>query len=101
MSDMEWYKFTEVNDNEGEEWNFYLLLNQEEVDHLQTLTDDYFYTLDVEPIPESEVDILVKHSSDDGYMPEHQKVGRPRINILDIDPESLEENDVLYKGGLA
>lgn len=67
-------KFRENNDNEGESWNYWLQYNGNE-NELQKLKDyidvnkDYFdvsYVLDMTPVSQYEVDVLVKHS-DSGY----------------------------------
>lgn len=77
---MNFVKFTEHNDNEGEDWNFWLQLTGNEAD-LETLGeflnkfDEYgeSFELDMTPVPEEEVDILVKHTGQ-GYMDYENKV---------------------------
>ena len=97
--------FNEYNDNEGEDWNFYLPLenNTEAIlalkQKLETLemTDEYSFGSE---IPENEVDIVVKHSRE-GYMDFENKVtGTMDVSkFADIDnPADL--NDLLYKGGI-
>lgn len=103
---MNFVSFIENNDNEGESWRFWLQYdgNKKAIDNLFTLfntfDDDWMeesYTLDLTPVPEEEVDILVKHT-DDGYMPYENKV----VGKLDFpEPEDSESfNDMLYKGGI-
>ncbi len=77
---MKFVKFTEHNDHEGESWNFWLQEdgNGFELKKLKTFLsendlEDEGYELDMTPVDESEVDILVKHT-DQGYMDYHNKV---------------------------
>lgn len=108
---MEFVKFIEINDNEGEEWNFWLQLddNEEELRKLQKLLkefDEYgeAYALYMYPTPESEVDILVKHSNE-GYMKWENKVTgkftcpQPKTE-LDEDEGWQWINEILYKGDI-
>lgn len=94
----EYIKFNEYNDNEGEDWNFYLQAegNEKEIEKLKNLIDeaDESETYRVTNfIKENEVDVLVKHS-DSGYMMFENKV-TGKMNI----PENFEV-DNLYKGGI-
>lgn len=108
---MDFVKFTEHNDNEGEDWNFWLQLdgNEDELNELyhwlNTFDDDgESYELDMTAVPESEVDILVKHTGQ-GYMDYENKVtGTFKCPI----PTSIDEdegwewlNDHFYKGDIA
>lgn len=98
-------KLTEHNDNEGEDWNFYIQVdgNEKAIDILNEVfeedTCDFFEVGEV--VPENEVDILVKHS-DGGYMDYENKVN----GILDIpsgkgiDPYDYYY-DNLYKGNIS
>lgn len=94
----EYIKYEEYNDNEGEDWNFYLQAegNEKEIEKLKNLIDEaeqqetYRIT---NFLPENEVDILVKHS-DSGYMMFENKI----TGIMKI-PEGFEVDD-LYKGGI-
>lgn len=107
---MNFVKFTENNDHEGESWNFLLQLdgNETQLKELQawlgTFDDDgEAYEIDMTPVPESEVDILVKHS-DSGYMSYQNKItGKftcPTPSEADEDGyEWLREK--FYKGDIA
>jgi hypothetical protein len=97
MGELLWYKFTEHNDHEGETWHFYILLTEEEADHLNMLVDDDVYEL-TGPIEESYIENKIKWQDDCGYMPKHNKCGRPKLNILDITFEDVDEDDPFYKG---
>lgn len=74
---MNYIKLTENNDWEGETWYFFLQQegNEEAIAYLQDeLSDDelsWQYEINTNPIPENEVDVLVKHFGGDtsGYMP--------------------------------
>lgn len=79
---MQFVKLTENNDHEGESWNFWLQLdgNEDQMKRLKSIVDlenaagfDPAYELDMTPVDETEVDILVKHS-DGGYMDYENKV---------------------------
>lgn len=116
---MNFVKLTETNDNEGESWNFWLQLdgNEDQIDHLARIIElansagfDEEYTLDETPVPEEEVDILVKHTGQ-GYMDYENKVtGKLALPAFDdklfdyedeIDDGVFEwQNDHLYKGGI-
>jgi len=112
---MNFVKFTEHNDHEGEDWNFWLQLDGNHAD-LETLGefleqfDEYgeTYELDMTPIPESEVDIVVKHSGQ-GYMSYNNKVsGILTLPEIDLDKVATDDdagyewlNDNFYKGYIA
>ena len=77
---MKFVKFTENNDNEGESWNFWLQLdeNQNELNRLQMFVSRFdpnreSFELNMLPVDESEVDVLVKHIGQ-GYMDNENKV---------------------------
>lgn len=111
-------KFREYNDNEGESWNFWLQLdgNESELQDLDKLINtaemggSESFSLDMKnPIHESEVDILVKHT-EGGYMNDHNKVtGTFKCPDIKINPEweeipdeFFEElDDTFYKGDIA
>lgn len=107
-------KFTEHNDNEGEDWNFWLQLdgNEDQLNELAswlgTFDDDgESYELDMTPVPETEVDILVKHT-DQGYMDYENKVTGTFVcpqpsQTAENDPDDAWEwlNDNFYKGDIA
>lgn len=108
---MNFVKFTENNEHEGEEWNFWLQLdgNEKQLNELQSWLGTFddngeSYELDMTPVDESEVDILVKHSNS-GYMSYENKVtGKFKCPV----PTSTNEedgwnwlNDNFYKGDIA
>lgn len=108
---MNFVKFTEHNDNEGEDWNFWLQLDGNEAqlkelaNWLNTFDDDgESYELNMTPVPESEVDILVKHTGQ-GYMNYENKVTgtficpQPR-EFVDDDQGWEWLNDNFYKGDI-
>jgi hypothetical protein len=113
-NELKFVKFTEHNDNEGESWNFWLQLdgNEAQLKQLQswlgTFDDDGgSYELDMTPVDESEVDILVKHS-DEGYMDYENKItgtfACPEPDSkAETDPDEAWEwlNDSFYKGDIA
>ena len=106
-------RFVEVNEHEGETWNFWLELTGDNGSELETLQERIWdeYTgpdgLQVEPGPqefsltedvedETIVDALVKYADEIGYMPTHQKV----TGVFTC-PEDLGEHlEKLYKGGI-
>lgn len=109
---MNFVKFTEHNDHEGETWNFWLQKdgNEKELDKLFDLMTDFGveeeFELDMREVPESEVDILVKHSLG-GYMNDHNKV-TGTFTCPEM-PEGTADNDEgawdwiqdnFYKGGI-
>jgi hypothetical protein len=102
----EYVQFTEVNENEGETWHFWLQVNSNnaELGKLRGLLaavqenaeEDAVYVLTENVEPESVVDKLVRYA-DEGYMPSHIKVS----GVFTC-PESLGEyGDGLYKGRIA
>lgn len=107
---MQFIKFTERNQHEGETWRFYLQVdgNEDQLDKLWDLLidanteedEDFAYDLsdrNEETLPEEHVDVLVKHAGGDGYRSAHEKVvGRF------VCPDSLGDGaDDLYKGKIA
>lgn len=110
-------KFREYNDNEGESWNFWLQLddNEAELEKLDKVLNvaemggEVNFSLDLKnPIPESEVDILVKHT-EGGYMDDHNKVtGKFTMPEIETEedweeiPDELFEqiDDTFYKGNI-
>lgn len=78
---MQFVKFTEHNENEGESWLFWLQLdgNEEQLRQLQswigTFDDDgEFYELDMTPVEEAMVDFAVRHINNTTYINENNKV---------------------------
>jgi len=111
---MKFVKFTEHNDWEGEDWNFWLQLDGNEAalkdlqSWLGTFDDDgEQYELDMTPVDEKEVDMLVKHSGQ-GYMDYENKVTGtlevPQVQYKDTEPDLVEGqdwlNDNFYKGDI-
>lgn len=102
---MQFIRFTERNEWEGETWRFYLQVdgNEDEITKLRRLLAEAAkrskigldYTLDDTLMPEADVDVLVDSTSD-GYMPAHNKVtGRFKC------PDDLGERaNELYKGSI-
>jgi hypothetical protein len=102
-------KLTENNEWEGEVWCLYIPIegNEKVLDQLDLAlgeqdSDESGCTLDLNPISESEVDILVKHGGDTTYMDTHNKLS----GTLTLTDEILEQisdggdDDPLYKGGI-
>jgi hypothetical protein len=109
---MKFVKFTETNDNEGEEWNFWLQLdgNEAQLKELQawlgTFDEDgesYELNMDQPYTPEADVDVLVKHSRS-GYMDYENKVTGTFTcpQPTEEDQENGWEwlNDTFYKGDI-
>lgn len=101
-------KLTENNEHEGETWHFYIPIegNEEAIgrllDAIARLDQDVDeeHSLDLTPIPEAEVDILVKHA-DTGYMANHNKLTGVLVLPEDFDEKMAEEDaDPLYKGSI-
>jgi hypothetical protein len=99
-------KLTENNDNEGETWRFWIPVdgNQAALEHLDSaIGDSEWYDLDLTPVPESDVDALVRHTGD-GYMAYDTKLaGVLALTaeiIAQIEDAGDEGNDPLYKGGI-
>jgi hypothetical protein len=101
-------KLTENNEHEGETWHFYIPYegNEEAIGQLFeaiALLDqdvDEEHSLDMTPIPEVEVDILVKHA-DTGYMANHNKLTGVLTLPDDFDEKMADEYaDPLYKGSI-
>ncbi len=99
---MQFIKFTERNNWEGEIWRFYLQVdgNEEQITKLRKLLAAYdvkpalSYSLDDKVLDEATVDALVDNSDDDGYMPAHNKV----IGRFECPDDLGERADELYKG---
>jgi hypothetical protein len=108
---MNFVKFTENNDNEGESWNFWLQLEDNE-DQLKQLDswlgtfdeDGESYELDMKTIlSEKEVDTLVEHGGQ-GYMNNNNKItGKftcPQPNEAEQEDGWEWLNDKFYKGDI-
>lgn len=104
---MNYAKFTEHNDWEGETWRFYIPIEGNEaalheLEQAISANSGSSYELDTGPFTESVVDALVEHGADDcEYMPAHTKL----VGLLRLPPElraamSDPESNPLYKGGI-
>ncbi len=100
---MDYVKFTEHNEWEGEIWNFWIPVEGNDV-AIGTLSErlnkneelEDIYTLNEELVPEMEIDILVKHCGG-GYRADQEKLK----GVLDL--KKISEDDlfeILYKGGI-
>ena len=87
---VQFVRFTERNDNEGETWNFWLQLdgNEEALNLLKSELDGSAdrwlvdaYELNMSPIPESEVDILVKHTRRGYFAYENKVTGKFEFTV--------------------
>lgn len=96
---MNYIKLTERNEHEGETWRFYIpiMYNEKAIFLLKGFIDstdeEEWYELDETPIPEAEVDILVKHSGGD-YMKDQNKLE----GVLKL-PEFIEKMDLTRTWG--
>jgi len=97
---LEFFKFTETNEWEGETWNFYVPLTKEQEARVRELIapgDEHEspYSLGEEPVTEEEVDDMMTTLGTTIVVAEHNKCGP-----LDADlPHSLHsENDFFHKG---
>jgi len=98
----EFFKFTETDEFEGETWNFYVPLTEEQEARIRELvaaTDEQEvpYSLSEEPLTEEEADDLMASRGTTTVVAEHNKCG-----LLDTDlPSTLHaENDFFHKGAL-
>lgn len=109
-------RFHEVNDHEGESWNYWLQVegNEGELNELYKLLayieeeqgyESWFSLKITEIEPEWVVDKLVEYA-EDGYNMSHNKVlGKftcPQVLCYDEEPIDLEEqvDNLFYKGGI-
>lgn len=104
MEELNWYRFSEYNDNEGETWNFFYQLTDSEVDVVSCLLDTEpaleNYALENKIYSESVIDTLVENSPQ-GYMPQWMKQGRPTGDIKALANVPGDEIDYMwYKNGL-
>jgi hypothetical protein len=97
---LEYFKFTETNEWEGETWNFYVPLTEEQEARVRELIgpgDEHEspYSLSTEPVTEEEVDDLMATLGTTTVIAEHNKCGP-----LDADlPHTLQsDNDFFHKG---
>jgi len=104
----------ERNEWEGETWRFYIPFegNEKAIGDLETAlsaftaaweadgaVDDPPYELVLDPLDSAEVDTLVKHADDDGYMFDHNMLEGQMVLPADV-LEALAGGDLdpLYKG---
>jgi hypothetical protein len=97
---LEFFKFTETDEFEGETWNFYVPLTEEQEARIRELvaaTDEQEvpYSLSEEPVTEEEVDDLMATLGTTTVVAEHNKCGP-----LDADLAHTlhSENDFFHKG---
>lgn len=104
-------EFTEQNDYEGEQWSFFIEATENNLDELEKLknqanefiaTDedlayDLGYRLNLDPLPENVVDVMVDRS-DGGYMSRYNKVKGKLTCPQFKDGEAMR--DAMYKGGI-
>lgn len=100
---LNWYKFTEHNDNEGETWHFFIQLTKDGRDYLDELLTTGFdlnsYSISEKIFTEVEVDILVENS-DSGYMDTYNKRPAPySIEVMALPTDADELDELFYKGG--
>lgn len=92
----EYFRFTEENDNEGETWNFFVPLTDEQEAKLRAAIANWdCYKLDAKRYSEAEVQRFMKHEACTSYMPKYNRCA-PLNEAIPVD---LEENDIFYKGG--
>jgi hypothetical protein len=77
---LEYFKFTETDEFEGETWNFYVPLTEEQEARIRELvaaTDEQEvpYSLSEEPVTEEEVDDLMATLGTTTVVAEHNKCG--------------------------
>jgi hypothetical protein len=106
---MNFVKFTEHNDHEGESWCFWLQKddNDNELAKLQKLLGEYdtyeetYKLQNMGAVDEHDVDVLVKHSGE-GYMSYHNKVSGKFTCPQPTEEEKKDGygwlNDTFYKG---
>lgn len=95
-----YYKFTECNDWEGEEWNFYIPLTDEEVERVKfliTKNEDAYSLKDI-TLTEEEVDEIIKTNNDERYEAYYTAPHNKCSGINLPDKIDMEEDDPFYKG---
>lgn len=93
---MKYYRLKEINDWEGETWNFYIPVegNQKEIEKLKKHLVEDTYILDKKLYEEKDVDFLCENEDNCGYMNQHNKLaGKLKV------PKKMND-DLLYKGGV-
>jgi hypothetical protein len=97
---LEYFKFTEANELEGETWNFYVPLTEEQEARIRELIargDEYEnpYSLSMEPVSEDEVDDLMVARGTTIAVAEHNKCGSLEREL----PSSLSPGDDFFHKG--
>lgn len=102
---MNYFRFTEHNEWEGETWHFYIPATDENLkaaDGLIALLEDQdlipdAFEVDTSTMTEQDIDALVVHS-EVGYMRMHNKLS----GVLDFEAinDSEDVSQALYKGGI-
>lgn len=105
-------KLTERNEWEGETWYFWIPIEGNEdsldslgkaIDHIDDESEKTTFELDLTPVPESEVDILIKHEEGDNttYMDAHNKIaGKLVLPEEALAQLTAGEIQPLNKGGI-
>ena len=97
---LEYFKFTETDEWEGETWNFYVPLTKEQEARVRELIapgDEHEspYSLSTDPVTEEEVDDLMATRGTTTVVAEHNKCGPLDTEL----PRSLyPENDFFHRG---
>jgi len=102
---MNYFKFTEHNDWEGESWNFYIPIegNTIPIQDLKTFIKNFsfedMYEIDDKPYTEEEVTILCDNT-ESGYMDFHNCLsGKLIVPFLKVEDCHIVD-DPFYKGGI-
>lgn len=102
-------RFIERNEWEGETWSFWIPLdgNKEALLMLAQIIAlseewDEKYEVHSDPVPESDVDVLVKYVDDTGYMAARNKLSGKLVLPDDLSAMLADEDgkDPFYKGGI-
>lgn len=98
MNALRYFRFREVNDSEGETWDFYVPLKPSQHERLsETVSDNDSYELSADGISEREVDQLIKnHPSSTSYIASINKCA-PVKSIPKV--TDWADDDPYYKGG--
>ncbi len=102
---MDYFRFTEHNDNEGETWHFFIPVkdNKETIKNLKTFLEglsENEYEISDKLLEYTEVEVLCKNT-DSGYMDfNNQLFGKLILPKLEMHKNGYIEDDPLYKGGI-
>lgn len=113
---MNYVRFTEANEWEGETWHFFIPLegNEKVLDRLRNLVEglnaeegDAQFTVASDTLSDGEVEVLSRSNEwvESGYMPTFNKLSGTltlpiRISNQDEDVDWNEMLDAFYKGGI-